>query len=225
MAPSQELEGGPPIIIVLGPPGSGKGTQAQRLKDRCNMSHLSPGALLRELKKKDPKKLPPKTRRELKKMERGDMVGHWLVYDLMFPKIKKALKKGNGVIIDGAIRTVEQVEGYTEFFEKNDLMNRVIVVYVHVAKVEAVKRLKARRIKVNGKWTKRDDDVNKKAMEHRFAVQGNAAQRPVLAALKKHVLVEKVDGHGTINQIEKRIANQLVKKGALKKKSGKYICI
>ena len=225
MAPSQELEGGPPIIIVLGPPGSGKGTQAQRLKDRCNMSHLSPGALLRALKKKDPKKLPPKTRRELKKMEKGDMVGHWLVYDLMFPKIKKALKKGNGVIIDGAIRTLAQVEGYTEFFKKHDLLHRVIVVWIAVTKKEAVKRLKARKVKVNGKWTKRDDDVNRKAMEHRFAVQGNVSQRPVLAALKKHVLVERIDGHGTINQIEKRIANRLVEKGALKKKAGKYICL
>ncbi len=222
---AESLEEGPPIIIVLGPPGSGKGTQAQRLKDRCNMSHLSPGSLLRALKKKDPKTLPSKTQRELKKMEKGDMVGHWLVYDLMFPRIRKALKKGSGVIIDGAIRTVEQVEGYTEFFKDIGVLDRVVVLWIGVAKREAMKRLKGRTAKADGTLIVREDDTNREVMEHRFVVQGNKAQQPVLLALKKQVAVEKIDGIGTIDQVEKRIADRLAQKKILKKKGGEYICL
>ena len=224
MATSQPLEESPPIIIILGPPGSGKGTQAQRLTSRCAMTHLSPGALLRALKKRDPETLPQETKDELEKMERGEMVGHQLVYDLMFDRIEDALRGGYGVIIDGAIRTPEQVKGYTDFFDSIGVTKKVVVVWIGVEEEESIKRLTARKYLVAGEWVRRDDDVDKEAMNNRFAIQGNAAQKPVLDLLVKKVHLEKIDGHGTIDEVEDRIASALVEMKVLKKRGNKYVC-
>lgn len=195
----------PQIIIVLGPPGSGKGTQADLLRDACGMEHFSPGSMLRELAMAH-KKYSPRVSRELAKMKQGKMVGHWLVYEMMFPKILSAVKAKRSVIIDGAIRTLPQAFGYFKFFREHSLLPYVHIVWLSVSKKEAVARMMAR---------KRIDD-NPKVLAQRFKVQGTEAQKPVLAYLKKHFTFTNVDGSGTVAQIHTRVVNALTEHNILR---------
>lgn len=218
------MSSSPPIIIILGPPGSGKGTQAVRLTSHCNLEHLSPGALLRELQSGDQTKLSLQVQEELHKVDKGEMVSHWLVYDIMFPKILHALKKGEGVIIDGAIRTREQVDGYIDFFKKYNLIEDVTVIWIRVQKARAMARLARRKTKENGVVIRRHDDINKRALQNRFAVQGTRAQKPVLTALARHVRVVAIDGNGSIDDTERILGETLVKEGIMRKKEHTFIC-
>ncbi len=182
------------IIIILGPPGSGKGTQAKLLAQRCQIPHVSPGGLLRALEKKYEKQSPA-VRLELRKMRKGQMVAHTLVYSMMFPKILEAVNTQHGIIIDGAIRTTAQARGYLAFFNTHNLLPSVQVVWLAAPKQELLARIAAR---------KRIDDTAA-TIARRFKIQGAQAQKPVLAYLRKYVSVCIVDGSGSVQAVHKRM--------------------
>ncbi len=125
-------------LIFLGPPGSGKGTQAARLSKKLNILHLSTGDMLREAVRK-------KTELGLKAksfMEKGDLVPDELIVGLIEDKLK-AGDLDNGFILDGFPRTVPQAESLKNMFEKN---NKSIdhAVLIDVDDDEIVKRLSGR---------------------------------------------------------------------------------
>lgn len=199
----------PPILIMLGPPGSGKGTQAKILQKKLQFTHLSPGSLLRELNES-----PHKTDKqitELEKMKQGKMVAHWLVYDVMFPRIEEAYQNGRGLIIDGAIRTLEQVDGYVTLLDKRlNALAHVLVIWIDLDEDVARKRMEDRRVVENGIAQRRADDTEE-VMKMRFRLQGKEAQKPVLEALADKVPVEFVNGEQTIEDVAKEIQSILKK--------------
>ncbi|WPM32406.1 adenylate kinase [Hydrogenobacter sp. T-2] len=88
------------IVVFLGPPGSGKGTQAKKLSQELNLSHISTGDLLREaVKKQTPLGLKAK-----EYMDRGELVPD----SLMIALIEEVMPKEGGFILDGFPRTVPQ---------------------------------------------------------------------------------------------------------------------
>jgi len=92
-------------ILVLGPQGSGKGTQAQRIKAMYGIPHIATGDMLREMKE-----LPTELGRELNQvMNRGELVND----DLMIRLIRDRLSRGDttgGFVLDGFPRTMPQAE-------------------------------------------------------------------------------------------------------------------
>jgi adenylate kinase len=92
-------------ILVLGPQGSGKGTQAQRIKAMYGIPHIATGDMIREMKE-----LPTDLGRELKVVyDRGDLVSD----DLMIRLIRDRLSRGDtvgGFVLDGFPRTMPQAE-------------------------------------------------------------------------------------------------------------------
>ncbi|HEY7422175.1 MAG TPA: adenylate kinase [Gaiellaceae bacterium] len=92
-------------ILVLGPQGSGKGTQAQRIKATYGIPHIATGDMIREMKE-----LPTELGRELKVVyDRGDLVSD----DLMIRLIRDRLSRGDtvaGFVLDGFPRTMPQAE-------------------------------------------------------------------------------------------------------------------
>ena len=92
-------------ILVLGPQGSGKGTQAQRITAMYGIPHIATGDMIREMKE-----LPTEVGRELKAVyDRGDLVSD----DLMIRLIRDRLSRGDtvgGFVLDGFPRTMPQAE-------------------------------------------------------------------------------------------------------------------
>jgi adenylate kinase len=125
-------------LIFLGPPGSGKGTQAARLSDKLGILHLSTGDMLREAVRKE-------TELGLKAksyMEKGELVPDELIVGLIEDKLK-AGDLDNGFILDGFPRTVPQAESLKNMFEKNNKkIDRAIL--IDVDDEEIVKRLSGR---------------------------------------------------------------------------------
>ena len=102
------------VIILLGIPGSGKGTQAKLLVQKYGYGHISTGDLLRALQADA--KADAKDKQMLADMKAGKLVADELIYKLAFAEMEKYLNAGNGVVLDGAIRSVEQAKAYQQFF-------------------------------------------------------------------------------------------------------------
>ncbi|MEO0275349.1 MAG: adenylate kinase [candidate division WOR-3 bacterium] len=124
-------------FVFIGPPGSGKGTQARKLAEFLNYSFISTGDILREEVKKNTK--IGKFAKEY--MEKGLLVPD----DLMLKIIKKNLKKGIRFILDGFPRTIEQAKGLDEILKKKSLKIEKVF-YLNVDEDEIIKRLSSRRV-------------------------------------------------------------------------------
>jgi adenylate kinase len=96
-------------IVLLGPQGSGKGTQAKRLAETYGLAHIATGDMIRQMKELD-----TPAGRELKEVyDRGDLVSD----DLMIRLIRERLDRGDtmpGVVFDGFPRTLAQAEALDE---------------------------------------------------------------------------------------------------------------
>ena len=125
-------------LIFLGPPGSGKGTQASKVSVKLGILHLSTGDLLRDAVKQG-------TELGLKAkgyMEKGDLVPDALIIGLIEDKVKAGDLK-NGFILDGFPRTVPQAESLKEMFAKNDtVLDKAVL--IAVPDEEIISRLSGR---------------------------------------------------------------------------------
>lgn len=216
------------IIIFVGPPGSGKGTQAQRIVAKNGYGHISTGDLLRALDA-DPSG-NTEEKQALSDMKDGKLVADWLIYRLAFREIDKYLEKDTGVVLDGAIRNEEQAKKYQEFFAGKGLDGEVEVVEVALTDEESFNRLTKRRVckqcgelipylestkdldacpKCDGELVVRaDDDEN--VIKERIEKQGNKSMKEILEYYNELGILKKVNGMGTIEEVEKEISEVLV---------------
>ena len=131
-------------VIFLGPPGSGKGTQAKRLQAKFNIPQLSTGDLLREAVR-DGNELGRQAREF---MDAGELVPDYLVIALILERMEKNDCEG-GFILDGFPRTRTQAEALAEALDKRDKsITRVIEIGIDQSKL--VERLVGRRICPDG---------------------------------------------------------------------------
>ena len=127
----------PMIVIFLGPPGAGKGTQAQILVEEKDFLHISTGDLLREaVKNQTPLGLKAK-----EYMDRGELVPD----DLIIALIKEKLPEEGNVILDGFPRTIAQAEALDEMLtQMGKKVDKVIL--FEVPDDVVVERISGRRI-------------------------------------------------------------------------------
>jgi adenylate kinase len=215
------------IIILMGIPGSGKGTQARRLTEAYGYGHISTGDLLRELATNP--NADPKEKEMLVAMKSGALVADELIYKLAFREIEKYLGQGTGVILDGAIRSVDQAERYQQFFEEKHVVDSVIVINITLDDETAFKRLTKRKVcedcgyilpyspeneskfecpECAGLLVVRQDD-NEGTIKKRLKEQGNEAIDPILAYYQNMNLLETVDGSKDIDTVDQNVRNIL----------------
>jgi adenylate kinase len=125
-------------VLLIGPPGSGKGTQGERLAARYGIEHLATGDLLRaEVVAETP--LGVEVRET---MDRGNLVPDETIVELVMPKVIAAAK-GAGYLLDGFPRTVEQAEQARRLADDPEVAPDAVV-YLEVGRDELVRRILAR---------------------------------------------------------------------------------
>lgn len=201
------------IVIMLGIPGSGKGTQAQILEEKFAFKHISTGDLLRNIKDNHKKKLETEFQEMLESMKKGILVSDELIYKLAFPEVKKILDKNKGVVLDGAIRTLEQAKSYNSFFKELNIDKKdIAIIEIHISDILSKKRLKSRAlIAVKNGQKVREDDAEK-VISERIKKQGNKFIKPLLDFYqknnKKNLFI--IDGKKTIEEIAKEIEKIII---------------
>jgi adenylate kinase len=138
--PEASVGGARRIIVVMGAPGAGKGTQAERLAEGLGLPHVSTGELFRDMVTGD-SDLSRKVRRY---MESGGLVPDDIVVGMVADRLAQA-DATDGVILDGFPRTVAQAKALDEMLEKVGAAVTAVP-YIEVAPELLMERLTGRRI-------------------------------------------------------------------------------
>lgn len=177
-------------IIVLGPPGSGKGTQAKRLEDRYGAMQLSTGDMLRAAVKAGSEL----GRKAEKIMSTGDLVPDALIVSMIAERIDEPDCR-KGVILDGFPRTVKQAQALDEMLAENDLtLDCVIELKVDEAALFA--RIEGRAAESD---TIRADD-NPETLRKRLGVYREQTA-PILPYYRDSNRLRTVDGMKDIDDV------------------------
>jgi len=142
-------------LLLIGAPGAGKGTQAQRLATRFGIAHISSGDLLRQ-HVKDQTSLGKTIRGYV---DKGDLVPDAVVLDMLRKPVVAAVEAG-GYVLDGFPRTVEQAQASFPVAQALGVEVQAAI-HLDVAPAELVRRLLARR---------RGSDDTEAVIEHRLQV-------------------------------------------------------
>ena len=182
-------------IVIFGKPGSGKGTQADFLKDKYDLYHISTGDLFR-------KNILNKTDLGIEAksfLDNGDLVPDIVTIKMLENEVL-ANKDANGFIFDGFPRTQNQAESLDIFLESiNQKINATIA--LEVDEDELITRLLDR-----GKTTNRSDDQDIEKIKNRFNEYNNKTSI-LIDFYQKQSKFYSVNGHGSVDDITSRLFN------------------
>lgn len=186
-------------LILFGPPGSGKGTQSERLVEKYGVVHLSTGNLLRaEIAGKTPLGLEAKSF-----IDKGQLVPDEVVIGMVDSYFDQH-RDARGFLFDGFPRTVAQARALDNLLglKKTGI---AAVLALQVNEEELVKRLLNR-----GKTSGRSDDTDESVIRKRFSVY-NEETSPVADHYKKSKKFHSIEGEGTIDEIFDRLSAAIEK--------------
>lgn len=189
-------------LILFGPPGSGKGTQAVKLAEEFNLYHISTGDLFRsELKNETPLGVEAK-----KYMDKGELVPDEVTIGMLSNKLDEYAGKVDGFIFDGFPRTQPQAEALDKLLDlkKTEIS---LVLALDVAENEIVDRILDR---ARSSENPRADDLDENIIRNRFQVYLKQTAQ-VADHYKKVNKVIELNGVGTINEIFESLKNEINK--------------
>ncbi|MFT3748939.1 MAG: adenylate kinase [Agriterribacter sp.] len=184
-------------LILFGPPGSGKGTQSEKLIAKYGLKHLSTGDLLRsEIAAQTPLGLEAKSF-----MDKGQLVPDEVVIGM----ISSALDSNpdaKGFLFDGFPRTEAQAEALDKLLKLKKTAIHLMLA-LDVAEAELIKRLLGR-----GKTSGRSDDTNEEVIKARIA-EYHKKTTPVADYYMKFDKVKHIKGEGTVDEIFEAISKEI----------------
>ena len=182
-------------LILFGPPGSGKGTQSEKIVEKFGLIHLSTGNLLRqEIADKTPLGMEAKNF-----MDKGQLVPDEVVIGMIDSSLEKHAD-AKGFLFDGFPRTIAQAEALDKLLSlKKTAICKVLA--LEVTEDELVKRLVKR-----GETSGRSDDTNEEVIRKRFNVYKNETE-PVAEYYAAHEKLERLQGEGSVDEIFQKISS------------------
>ena len=181
------------IIVLLGPPGSGKGTQAELICKKFGFFHFSTGNILRnEVKKKT------KIGKEIELIiNAGKLISDKTIIKIVDNQISKQLKLYKGFLFDGFPRNLSQAKAFDILLGKNN-QSITSVIQLSVHEEEISKRIQKRKLE-----EKREDD-NENVLKSRLDVYFDET-KPLLDFYQKKNKLNKINGTQTINDVNDQI--------------------
>lgn len=214
-------------LIVFGPPGAGKGTQAKRIAERFGVPHVATGDVLRDA-------VAEKTELGVKAkeyMERGELVPDGIVISVIRERLRRRDCE-EGFVLDGFPRTMAQAKALDEMLEKVGAEIDAVI-DLETSEEEIIKRLSNRRTcracgavyhlifnppktpercdRCSGELYQREDD-REEVIRRRLKVY-RTQSKPLLKYYQKKGILRVVDGNGSIEEVSKSIGRLLEKLG------------
>ncbi len=208
------------IVVLLGPPGAGKGTQGERLAACLGVPKLATGDVLRDaVRRGTPLGLAAKAA-----MDRGDLVPDDVILGIMKDTLGE-VDKARGVILDGVVRTVPQAEGLARVLRELGRKLDAVLVF-EIDSEELVARLSARTVcsncqtsytgrepgsrcdKCGGALVRRKDD-EPDAIRNRLAVYERQTAPVVTWYGAQNGAVRRIDALGSMDDVFGRVAGAL----------------
>jgi len=180
-------------LVLFGPPGAGKGTQADFLIEKFKLNHLSTGDLLRN-------QIAAETELGLEAkryIDKGFLVPDSIVIG-MIKTILQENKEANGYIFDGFPRTVAQAKALDELLDEHNIPVSGMLCLL-VEKDELINRLLTR-----GKTSGRPDDQDVSIIENRIQIYHEKTE-PLRDYYKAQNKYYRIDGTGSIEEIAQRL--------------------
>jgi adenylate kinase len=187
-------------LLLIGPPGAGKGTQAQRLSQALGVPAISTGDIFRE-------HLRNETELGLKAkayMAEGNNVPDSLTNDLVRDRLSQP-DAADGFLLDGYPRTIDQVRALDEYLAEHNASMDAVVELVAEPDI-VVERLKKRALDQG----RADDD--EAVVRHRLEVYAEQTA-PLIDIYAARGMLSKVDGIGEITEVTDRIEHELAAHG------------
>jgi len=183
-----------PCIILAGPPGCGKGTQARIIAKGMRWKHISTGDILRDSDNKDTKKL----------MKTGNLLPDEIVGKELIDYLKKLTKHSDprGYIFDGYPRNLQQMA----IFEEICRINNISLEYVFFLNV--AEKILRERIKERSKSSGRSDDKNEEAFQIRMD-EYNEQTLPMIESMRNGGGFLEISGENKLDDISKMIFNKI----------------
>ncbi|MCA9175992.1 MAG: adenylate kinase [Planctomycetales bacterium] len=186
-------------VVFMGPPGSGKGTQATRLARHLGIVHLSTGDMLRQAKRAG----TPLGLEAASYMDQGHLAPDALVVQVLIDRILEP-DCANGALLDGFPRTIKQAVALDEHLQQAD-RRLDVVIELEVDEDELISRLMSR-----GERDNRVDD-NLETIRRRLEVYQRQTT-PLRGYYVNQHRLAKVDGAGTMDEVFDRILAVLPEK-------------
>jgi adenylate kinase len=184
-------------VLLVAPPGAGKGTQAAKLADHYGIANLSSGELLRREIAADSEI----GREAIAYVRRGDLVPDELIFQVLAEPLIEAARNG-GYVLDGFPRNLHQAEAAYGAAKENPSIELQAVVHLDVPLEELARRLLAR-----GAQEGRIDDAEN-VVTHRLEVFA-AATEPLLGFYRERGLVLDVNGDQDVDEVFRAIVKGL----------------
>ncbi|MDN3705920.1 adenylate kinase [Myroides ceti] len=186
-------------IVLFGKPGAGKGTQAEFLKEKYNLTHISTGDVFRFNLKNDTD-LGKQARIY---MDNGELVPDEITINMLKAEVEKNMDKA-GFLFDGFPRTIAQAEALDTF------LNSINLQVTATIGLEANDDVLVARILERGKTSGRPDDQDEAKIRTRYE-EYNEKTAPLIDFYKKQNKYYPIDGIGSIPEITERLSSVIDK--------------